>query len=165
VFGWTLKRLMLPGWLGVGTALSEAAADPATFDVLVRMAKTWPFFDDLLAKIEMVCAKADMEITRAYVARLGGSGELLNNLIAEFERTVSTIMKIRGSEHLLDDTVVVQAAIALRNPYVDALSLLQITQLAHKRQLSEDAEEERAKVEAVLATTVSGIAQGLRNTG
>jgi phosphoenolpyruvate carboxylase len=165
VFGWTQNRLMLPGWLGVGTALSEAAAHPATFDVLVRMAKTWPFFDDLLAKIEMVCAKADMEITRAYVARLGGSEELLNNLIAEFERTVSTIMKIRGSEHLLDDTVVVQAAIALRNPYVDALSLLQITQLAHKRQLSEDAEEERAKVEAVLATTVSGIAQGLRNTG
>jgi phosphoenolpyruvate carboxylase len=129
------------------------------------MAKMWPFFDDLLAKIEMVCAKADMEIARAYVTRLGGSAELFAQLEKEFELTVNTILAIRGSDHLLDDSVVVQAAIALRNPYVDALSLLQINQLAFKRSLAQNAKEEREEVESVLATTVSGIAQGLRNTG
>jgi phosphoenolpyruvate carboxylase len=165
VFGWTQNRLMLPGWLGVGTALSEAAADPATMELLRRMARMWPFFDDLLAKIEMVCAKADMEIARAYVTRLGGSAELFAQLEKEFELTVNTILAIRGSDHLLDDSVVVQAAIALRNPYVDALSLLQINQLAFKRSLAQNAKEEREEVESVLATTVSGIAQGLRNTG
>ena len=165
VFGWTQNRLMLPGWLGVGTSLSELSAKPAGLELLQRMAKTWPFFDDLLAKIEMVCAKADVDITRAYVSRLGGDQKLLDQLIDEFKLTIATIMKIRGAGHLLDDSVVVQAAIALRNPYVDALSLLQINQLLHKRADPAPSEEEMERIESVLATTVSGIAQGLRNTG
>jgi phosphoenolpyruvate carboxylase len=156
---------MLPGWLGAGAALDEIASEPGGLELLRRMAKTWPFFDDLLAKIEMVCAKADMEIARTYVARLGGDTSLLAKLTDEFDKTVKTLMTIRGSDHLLDDSVVVQAAIALRNPYVDALSLLQINQLIRKRALPKSATEEREKVESVLATTVSGIAQGLRNTG
>ncbi|MEO8576467.1 MAG: phosphoenolpyruvate carboxylase [Gemmatimonadales bacterium] len=165
VFGWTQNRLMLPGWLGAGTALDEIATESGGLELLGRMAKTWPFFDDLLAKIEMVCAKADMEIARTYVTRLGGDSALLSQLTDEFEKTVNTLMKVRGADHLLDDSVVVQAAIALRNPYVDALSLLQINQLIRKRSLPKSATEEREKVESVLATTVSGIAQGLRNTG
>ncbi|MEO5904376.1 MAG: phosphoenolpyruvate carboxylase [Gemmatimonadaceae bacterium] len=164
VFGWTQNRLMLPGWLGVGSSLSEFAATPGGLDVLQRMAKKWPFFDDLLAKIEMVCAKADVDITRAYVSRLGGDLQLLEQLIEEFKLTIATLMKIRGADHLLDDSVVVQAAIALRNPYVDALSLLQINQLLRKR-AAPPSEEEMERIESVLATTVSGIAQGLRNTG
>jgi phosphoenolpyruvate carboxylase len=165
VFGWTQNRLMLPGWLGVGTALSEMAATPDGFDLLRKMANAWPFFDDLLAKIEMVCAKADTEITRTYVRRLGGDEGLLAELISEFEMTVNVIMRIRGADRLLDDSVVVQAAIALRNPYVDALSILQINQLVNKRSRHDHTPDELERIESVLATTVSGIAQGLRNTG
>lgn len=60
-----------------------------------------------------------------------------------------------------------QAAIALRNPYVDALSLLQISLMRRKRTAGEsDASEgERAVIQEALATTLSGVAQGLRNTG
>jgi phosphoenolpyruvate carboxylase len=165
VFGWTQNRLMLPGWLGVGTALSEMASTPGGLDILRRMAKAWPFFDDLLAKIEMVCAKADTEITRTYVKHLGGDESLLEELIEEFEKTVNVIMNIRGGGRLLDDSVVVQAAIALRNPYVDALSILQINQLVNKRSRHDRTPDETERIESVLATTVSGIAQGLRNTG
>ncbi|MEO7368827.1 MAG: phosphoenolpyruvate carboxylase, partial [Gemmatimonadaceae bacterium] len=165
VFGWTQNRLMLPGWLGVGTSLSELAKTPGGLDLLQRMARQWPFFDDLLAKIEMVCAKADVDITRAYVSRLGGDVDLLEKLIDEFKLTVATLMTIRGADNLLDDSVVVQAAIALRNPYVDALSLLQINQLLRKRSDPHPSEDEMERIESVLATTVSGIAQGLRNTG
>jgi phosphoenolpyruvate carboxylase len=57
-----------------------------------------------------------------------------------------------------------QSAIALRNPYVDPLSLLQIVLLRRKREIGAD-DETRSAVDAVLATTLSGIAQGLRNTG
>ncbi len=165
VFGWTQNRFMLPGWLGVGTALSEIEGEPDGLALLQRMAKAWPFFDDLLAKIEMVCAKADMEITRAYVSRLGADMKVLDELIDEFEKTVNALMSIRGAGHLLDDSVVVQAAIALRNPYVDALSLLQISQLLKKRHSANTDGDESERIESVLATTVSGIAQGLRNTG
>ena len=165
VFGWTQNRLMLPGWLGVGTALSEIIETDGGLEKLQRMAHAWPFFDDLLARIDMVCAKADVEITRAYVEMLGADTDLLDTLVEEFHRTVSLILRIREVPELLSDNDVLKSAITLRNPYVDALSVLQITQLARKRKLARKADADLEEVEALLATTVSGIAQGLRNTG
>ncbi|HUF26965.1 MAG TPA: phosphoenolpyruvate carboxylase [Gemmatimonadaceae bacterium] len=162
-FGWTQIRLMLPGWLGVGSALQAMIDEPGGLDLLRRMARDWPFFDDLLAKIEMVCGKTDLAIARAYVTKLGGDRTLLARLEDEFALTVSALLKIRDTRHLLDDSPVLQSAIALRNPYVDVLSLLQITLMARKRELPEG--EKRERVGQALATTLSGVAQGLRNTG
>jgi phosphoenolpyruvate carboxylase len=163
-FGWTQNRLLLPGWLGVGTALEAEARSPEGLALLDRMCRHWPFFDDLLAKVEMVCAKADLEVARTYVSQLGGDLSLLTALEEEFERTVRMLLRIRAAERLLDDNVVLQSAIVLRNPYVDALSLLQIALLRRKRSMSEG-DAERPRVDEALATTLSGIAQGLRNTG
>ena len=165
VFGWTQNRLMLPGWLGVGTALDEIAREPDGLPLLQRMEQAWPFFGDLLARIDMVCAKSDVEITRAYVETLEADKDLLNTLIAEFELTVSMILKVRKARVLVSDNDVLSAAITLRNPYVDVLSVLQISQLARKRKLTREKRENLEEVESILATTVSGIAQGLRNTG
>jgi phosphoenolpyruvate carboxylase len=163
-FGWTQIRLMLPGWLGVGTALAEAGATAEGLAVLRRMAREWPFFDDLLAKIEMVCAKADLEVARLYIQRLGGDAALLSRLEAECARTVEWVLRVREADCLLADEEVLRAAITLRNPYVDPLSLLQVALLARKRRLPDGAPE-RDAVEEALAATLSGIAQGLRNTG
>ncbi|MEO5816711.1 MAG: phosphoenolpyruvate carboxylase [Gemmatimonadaceae bacterium] len=163
-FGWTQIRLMLTGWLGVGTALSEAIATEQGLNELRHMTRTWPFFDDFLAKVEMVCAKTDLEIARAYVERLGGDTALLVRLEQEYQRTVESVLKIRETSHLIADVPVLSAAIALRNPYVDPLSLLQIALLERKRH-AEASGEDHAVIDDILATTVSGIAQGLRNTG
>jgi phosphoenolpyruvate carboxylase len=163
-FGWTQIRLMLTGWLGVGTALGEEIHSREGLVRLQKMARLWPFVDDLLAKVEMVCAKTDIEIARAYVTQLGGDIKLFNSLAAEFERAVDALLVIRGHRELLDDSPVLQAAIALRNPYVDPLSLLQISLLERKRKTAEK-DPSREKIEDALATTLSGIAQGLRNTG
>jgi phosphoenolpyruvate carboxylase len=173
VFGWTQMRLMLPGWLGVGTALGHYAATANGLGQLQRMALRWPFFDDLLSKIEMVCAKADMEIARLYVERLGGDVRLFERLQAEFDATVNAILRIRESDVLMRDTPVIQSAIMLRNPYVDPLSLIQVSLLrrravgggdVHEVGDSESTPEDHG-IESVLSTTLSGIAQGLRNTG
>ena len=165
-FGWTQIRLMLTGWLGAGTALGEEAATAEGLARLQRMAKRWPFFDDLLGKIEMVCAKTDIEIARAYVTHLGGDQKLLGTLVREFEAAVSTLLRIRKHTRLLDDGPVLQTAIALRNPYVDPLSLMQISLLQRKRRQESTADDKtREAIDDALATTLSGIAQGLRNTG
>ena len=161
VFGWTQMRLMLPGWLGVGTALGHYVASARGLGLLQRMARRWPFFDDLLSKIEMVCAKADMEIARLYVEELGGDVALFERLQAEFDATVSAILRIRETDALMRDTPVIQAAIVLRNPYVDPLSLIQLSLL--RRRMAGAPEDDT--VDSVLSTTLSGIAQGLRNTG
>jgi phosphoenolpyruvate carboxylase len=91
--------------------------------------------------------------------------KLFENLAAEFERAVDALLVIRGHRELLDDSPVLQAAIALRNPYVDPLSLLQISLLRRKRGGSALDGQEKERIDDALATTLSGIAQGLRNTG
>ena len=164
MFGWTQIRLMLPAWLGVGTAFEHAIAEPRTLEVLRRMAKVWPFFDDFLGKVEMVCAKTDLEIARAYVTHLGGDVGLLDRLAEEFRRTVSAVLTIRNAPALLMDNEVLRASIELRNPYVDPLSLLQMSLLRRKRALPEGSAEVKALDDA-LGTTLNGVAQGLRNTG
>ena len=156
VFGWMQIRLLLPAWLGVGTALSTVLAEPGGEKLLRRMAVTWPFFDDLLGKIEMVCAKADLRIARAYVVALDGDQALLRELETEFSSTVEAVLRIRDTTYLLADQPNLQTALVLRDPYLDPLSLLQISMLKRTRT---DA------VAAVLGTSLNGIAQGLRNTG
>jgi phosphoenolpyruvate carboxylase len=164
-FGWTQIRLMLTGWLGIGTALGEAVSTRDGLRRLQRMAACWPFFEDLLGKAEMVCAKTDVEIARTYVKNLGGDLKLLDELVLEYERAVEALLLIRGHRRLLDDSPVLQSAIDLRNPYVDPLSLLQISLLRRKRLGPTTAKNADDAVDDALATTLSGIAQALRNTG
>ncbi len=162
VFGWTQIRLTLPGWLGVGAALGHYVGTERGLKLLRRMAKRWPFFDDLVSKIERVCAKSDLEIARLYVETLGGEMRLFERLKAEYDATVDAVLRIRESDALMRDTPVIQSAIMLRNPYVDPLSLIQVSLL--RRRLAGGGDDREA-ADAVLSTTLSGIAQGLRNTG
>jgi phosphoenolpyruvate carboxylase len=164
-FGWTQIRLMLTGWLGVGTALGEEVSTRAGLRRLQRMAAAWPFVDDMLGKVEMVCAKTDVDIARAYIRHLGADTKLADTLIHEYQRAVESLLLVRGHRQLLDDIPVLQSAIALRNPYVDPLSLLQISLLRRKRTGAAGSEAEREAIDNALSTTLSGIAQGLRNTG
>jgi phosphoenolpyruvate carboxylase len=59
---------------------------------------------------------------------------------------------------------VLSRAIVLRDPYVDALSYLQLRALSALR-AEEVTESERPVLGRTLLLTVSGIAAGLQNTG
>lgn len=165
VFGWTQTRLMLPGWLGVGSALQAEASTPDGLERLRRMARHWPFFSDLLGKVAMACAKADAAITRLYVDTLGEPAhrELLDTLLQEQARTVHWLGEVR-QHGLVEDNPVLAAAIDVRNPYVDTLSLLQVDLLARIRDLPDD-DPERPALQQAIGTCLNGVAQGLRNTG
>src|SRR5699024_6265121 len=127
------------------------------------MAARWRFFDDLLAKIEMVCAKTDLEIARLYVQSLGADRAMLERLEQEYRMTVDAVLRIRQAEVRPTDNPVLRTAMALRSPYVDPLSRIQVAMLRrNKRAGGGDSTE---LVDAILATTLSGVAQGLRNTG
>ena len=162
-FGWTQMRLMASAWLGAGTALEQIIAEPGGLDLLKQMAKNWPFFSDLLDKIEMVCAKADIDVAHLYARELGADPVVMGGLVAEFKRTVQSLHVIRERDMLLDHRFL-QGALNLRNPYVDALNLLQVSLLKKKRQLGED-DPQLKLLDAALGTTLNGIAQGMRNTG
>ena len=84
--------------------------------VAVSITEMWPFVDDLLGKVEMVCAKTDIDIAREYVRHLGGDLKLLEQLVSEYQRAVEALLLIRGHRQLLDDIPVLQSAIALITP-------------------------------------------------
>ena len=159
-FGWTQIRLMLPGWLGVGSALSKLMEE-GHLGALQEMAVGWPFFDDLIAKIEMVLSKADLTISKLYVERLSKDQALFEQLKEEHKKTVMAIREIRQKGEGTEDQI--DRAMSLRNPYVDALSILQVDLLEQKSKTTDQAEIEM--IERALGSTVNGIAQGLRNTG
>ena len=57
-------------------------------------------------------------------------------------------------------------AVSLRDPYVDALSYLQLRALAALRDTDPPAaDDERDRLERLLLLTVNGVAAGLQNTG
>ena len=164
VFGWMQTRLILPGWLGVGSALQEVLATRGGLEQLQRMAEVWPFFDDLVGKVEMVCAKVDVDIARLYVEELGGSLELYDTLQKEFQATVDAILAIKKQRRLLEQQPTLESTLLLRDPYVDPLSLLQVAFMKRKRKCV-DGSKECDLLNSALSTTLNGVAQGLRNTG
>jgi phosphoenolpyruvate carboxylase len=110
----------------------------------------------------MVLAKADLEIARMYGSLVGGEAHgLFDRVEAEFQRTVTQVLSIRGASELLASEPTLQRSIRLRNPYVDPMNVLQVDLL--RRWRGEDRPD--GPVLQALLETVNGIARGLRNTG
>lgn len=161
VFSWTQSRQVIPGWYGLGTGLQEALQQHGSDQVANVVAQNL-FLRSFLEDIEMVLAKADMEIGAHYAELAGDTGqEIFQHIQDEYERTVEHILTLKGNTQLLDDDPTLQRAIRLRNPYVDPMSLLQVDLLRRWR----DTERQDEEIFDALLATVNGIAEGLRNTG
>jgi phosphoenolpyruvate carboxylase len=173
VFGWTQSRHLLPGWLAVGTALETfiKARPRENMRLLREMYGAWPFFHSTISNIEMTLAKADFQIARQYASRaldrrLGN--RIFRLLEEEYHRACRVTLQITGESRLLDQAPVLQRSIAVRNPYVDPLSFLQVELLARRRQRGARAEPgagDREKLLHATLLTINGIAAGMRNTG
>lgn len=163
IFGWTQTRLMLPAWLGWEAALSNALAR-GQGGLLAEMREQWPFFRTRIDMLEMVLAKADVEIARSYDERLVQSqlrplGAQLRDLLSQ---ACQVVLGLTGQPVLLAHSPDTLEFIRLRNTYLDPLHLLQADLLARSR--TRDAALD-SPLEQALLVTVAGIAAGLRNTG
>ena len=158
VFAWSQMRLNLPGWFGLGSGM--AAAD---LTELREAYAEWPLFNVLIDNAEMSLAKTDRRIAERYM-RLGGRADLSALVLAEYDLTVDRVLALTGHTRLLENHRVLSWAVELRNPYVDALSHIQLHTLEALRGESID-QLERARLEQVLLITVNGVAAGLQNTG
>ena len=169
VFGWMQSRHILPGWLAVGTALEDFINQKprAHLQALREMYEGWPFFRTTISNIEMALAKTDFQIARQYAETLVApeiSQRIFALLEAEYERSCQVVIKVTGEKRLLEKQPVLQRSIAVRNPYVDPMSYLQVELLARLRGHKGNAEEQEQLLYAILLT-INGIAAGMRNTG
>jgi phosphoenolpyruvate carboxylase len=161
VFAWSQARFMLPGWFGLGAGLA-AAAERHGEVVLAQMTREWYFMTTLLADVEMVLAKADIDIARRY-SELAGDlhGRFFPIVRQEFELTRDWILRLKGQTTLLEGDDTLRRSIRLRNPYMDPMSVLQVDLLQRWRA---SGREDEAVFRALMAS-VNGIAHGLQNTG
>jgi phosphoenolpyruvate carboxylase len=158
VFAWSQMRLNLPGWYGLGSGLAAAPLEE-----LKKAYASWPLFNVLLDNAEMSLAKTDRNIATRYLD-LGGNPDLSALLLREYELTKEMVLAVTGHWRLLEDRRVLSWAIELRNPYVDALSHLQLRALRALRAKRSGARE-RELAERLFLLTVNGVAAGLQNTG
>ncbi|BEP12530.1 phosphoenolpyruvate carboxylase [Acidothermaceae bacterium B102] len=168
VFAWAQTRCNLPGWFGLGTGLAAAAAVEGGLDELRAAYASWPLFSSMLDNAEMSLAKADRDIAARYLA-LSDRSALAEVILAEFDLSVSMLLQVLQRDALLAGHRVLGWAVELRNPYVDALSHLQLRALTAIRAAEASGEELSARDAAtnhdLLLLTVGGVAAGLQNTG
>ena len=164
VFGWMQSRHALPAWFGVGHALERfASGGAAAKQQLLDMMEHFPLFSDIIRNVELAMAKADLAIARLYASLVRDSGvreRVWRVVVEEFERTRTMLLAVKQQERLLEKNPVLSRSIRLRNPYVDAMSLIQVDLLRRKQQ-GDNSEE----LNYALGATINGIAAGLHNTG
>jgi len=167
-FAWSQSRINLPGWYGLGAALEAYAATHGDRGIseFARLYRSWPFLASVIDNAEMILAKADMGIGGRYASLTSGTDAELwwATIESEFHRTVSWLLRITAHERLLDGAPVLQRSIALRNPYVDALSEVQVRLLRRLRALPLDSPD-RDLHRRLVQLSVNGVAAGLQNTG
>jgi len=168
VFAWSQARANLPGWYGLGTALEAVTARGGReiVDHLADVYRHWPFFASVLDNAELSLAKADMGTFRRFADLAAGpEATAIRALIeAEHARSVRLLGLVTGRDRLLAEHPALAHAIELRNPYVDALSAVQVELLGRLRQPGLDPAE-AAALRSVVGATINGVAAGLQNTG
>ena len=164
VFGWMQSRHALPAWFGVGHAFERYMAQGTAYEKrLQEMMTGFPLFYDVIRNVELAMSKADLSIARLYASLVKDAGlreRVWNMIVEEFERTRQMLLRIKAQERLLDRNPVLSRSIKLRNPYVDAMSLIQV-ELLRRKQLGDNS----ADLNYALGATINGIAAGLHNTG
>jgi phosphoenolpyruvate carboxylase len=165
IFAWTQTRLNLPTWLGVGEAISEVLASKDA-ETLRTMYKEFGSFRTTIDLVEMILSKSDASIAKHYekvlvsdpnAIKLGGE------ILKTFHNTESAILDLSGHKSLNENDRLLLRLMELRNPYVDVLNVLQVETLKRLRESKGSPEED--VLQDALLTTITGIANGMGNTG
>ena len=159
VFSWAQARVMLPGWYGAGQALAD-------FDdkgLLRAMAQSWPFFQTILANMEMVLAKSDMEIAAHYATLVEDkalSHRLFGAIRAGWNAAHDSLLDATAQSALLEASPSLNNSIRLRMPYIEPLNHLQIELMKRHR-----AGEDDPRIAEGIQLTINAVATALRNSG
>ncbi len=157
VFAWSQARINLAGWFGLGSALAAVGDE----ELLREAYAQWPLLRTVIDNVAMSLAKSDARIARRYL-ELGDRDDLAELVMTEMALTREWVVRVAGGGELLAHKPVLQRAVKMRSPYVDALSLLQLRALRTLRSTSGEVPEQWQRL---LLLSVSGVAAGLQNTG
>jgi phosphoenolpyruvate carboxylase len=158
VFSWAQARVMLPGWYGVGQALSGSDTS-----LLREMLDAWPFFRATVDNLEMVLSKSNMDIAARYATLVEDrvlADRIFGRIRAAWVQTQERLLTITGQTRLLERHPALDASIRLRLPYIEPLNLMQVELLKRHR-----AGETDPRVREGIQLSINAIATALRNSG
>jgi phosphoenolpyruvate carboxylase len=164
VFSWSQCRLMLPGWFGVGSAVTDwVGDDEARLTELRDMHERWPWFRTVVSNMAQVLAKTDLTIAARYqtlASEVPSAAELFDIVAAEHSRSVWTAQAVSGHDDLLYDNPALARGVRYRIPYIAPLNHLQVALLRRWR-----GGDQAELVQRGIHLTINGVATGLRNSG
>jgi phosphoenolpyruvate carboxylase len=176
VFAWAQTRLNLPGWYGLGSGLAALLDTGGGLAQAREAYRGWALLTVLFDNAEMSLAKTDRRMAARHLA-LGGRDDLTARVLAEYDLTRRLLLEVTGHDRLLASRPVLSRAVTLRDPYVDALSYLELRALTELRagrrgdgagaavSAGGRGGEDTEQLERLLLLSVNGIAAGLQNTG
>lgn len=77
-----------------------------------------------------------------------------------YEQCVEGMLAVTGHERLLANNPTLKQLLAMRNPYIDPINILQVEVLRRLRTTPES-----VRLRDALLISINGIAAGMRNTG
>lgn len=160
IFAWSQNRLVVPSWLGLGSAIKAAYQE--NNDLMADMLAAWPYFKSRISLTEMVYTKSDSQVASLYDQALVADDlkYMGVDLRLQLENDKKTLLKLLAQDHFLQNDPWNLSSFELRRGYLAPLHLIQIEALKRLRQQPEHPDNEQ-----LLMVTMAGIATGMRNTG
>jgi len=175
VFAWSQARVELPAWFGLGTALEAfRASSPANVGRrLARLYEAWPFFRSIVDHARLAIGRADIALARGYAALAfeAGDAERWATIEREHERTRQELDRLppptRTAPEDRAETEAARRSSALRAPYVDTLSVVQLELLRtlREREAADPANPTLPVIRSLIGLTISGLSAALQGTG
>jgi phosphoenolpyruvate carboxylase len=164
VFSWSQCRLMLPGWYGVGTAVTDwVGGDDDRVAELRDMHERWPWFRTVVSNMAQVLAKTDLAIAARYqtlAADVAGAEQFFEMVAAEHAKVVWTAKAVSGHDDLLYDNPALARGVRYRIPYIAPLNHMQVALLRRWR-----GGDQTELIQRGIHLAINGVATGLRNSG
>ena len=169
VFSWTQARYYLPGWFGVGSALSKLQKNaPADFSALKQALEKSTFLSYVLTNVETNLASANLDLMRDYAA-LVTDPEIRTRfteiITAEFDLTKNLLAELFDGS-MADRRPRMAKTLGIREAPLKVLHHQQIALLREWRDLIE--KDNQTAADALLPKlllSINAIASGLRTTG
>ncbi len=167
VFSWSQSRFFLPGWYGVGSALSQIAKEsPKDYELLKIESRKHPFLVYVLTNVEASILSVDTTIMQGYASLVSDESVrsfFMNRILQEYTWVREILTDLMGNDidarrpNLLN-------TIQRRSSALTMLNNHQIQLLREWRSQAEPSKEDNPLLDKLLLT-VNAIACGLKTTG
>jgi phosphoenolpyruvate carboxylase len=169
VFAWTQNRHLVPGWYGVGSALSAFlnVRGERGEAMLRRMFAETPIFRLIIDEVEKTLAQVDLSLVRAYASLVPNErarAGVLSLIETEYERTVKAVLYLTTERALAERFPQFKRRMTRRLGMLERAHYEQIELLRRVRGKA-SADAQRDDDLAALLLSINCIAAGFGTTG